>query len=661
MIYHCIAVGMLICCAGLSSAEPIPLPSDLEERYHQLLGSEPDEQGVLNLGHALLMRSQLTQDPESYDRVKELFAKFSYCLSPDGRERALLLQANYAPDYAMRDQLFRHLTQENHQITSCYGESWYRRGINDFNEGILLSSQEQDKERVQMFERSAVSFQNAFNQFKDVDPAQAAMALKYQAQSLHASGDLERSQEALSVLNRVIQDSSLLMSLKNPDEIFYLHALIAAWIAEVETSSEKEVQAESSLKEALARFPKGEWSDRELYLLGAMYERQKRYDEAEKIFLEIPRLHPDSDLAAPALFFAGRAAASQQAENRKREHFVELYDRYPNSSYAPEAYFSLYSYQDYVQGDRAALKHLEALPKKYADSPYALHAFYLMGLDYKRDRKTPEGKWLRKKNLPAAIEAFNQVEISFDHLNSLGKLPEEELGKLISMRYRAMLERALTNFQVAEESQGMKKNIFLVYAEELLQKLLVVLHQAQSENYRSLEEESGYWLVKIKIALGKEDEAENAIAMMLDKYRSAKINRSYFLSRLLYEWAMLGVNKEDYVIALERFKQAEDASKGNLLGSDQRLDLWIRQSDCYCSLQEYDQALLVLSQVINDDTVSGLRLKAMALRAEVYEKQGRSELARRQWEALEKKGGFWAAEAKQHLIENYGYSSNHFK
>lgn len=633
-----------------------------EEYFRRLASScDPNEPLLLALGHSLLVRSQLTQDLEAYQHAQALFVEFGHCLSAKGREEALHLQAKYAPSYALRDQLYRYLTQENHQTATRYGESWYQRGFNDFSEGIVLCSQKQDEEGMQAFDRSAFSFQNAYATLKEEDPLQAALSLKCQAQALHASGDLERSKEALALLNQIVRDASLLKALQHPDEIYYLRALIALEIAEVEHVLDGESFPEASLKEGLSHFPQGEWADRELYLLGILHLRKKNFEEAEKSLLEVSHRYPQSEVAGEALFFAGRAAESQQAESRKRQHFTQLIERYPHSRYASEAYFSYYAYQDYVQGDRAALKHLDQLPKKYPDSPYSLHAWYLMGLDYKRDRKTPEGKWLRKKNLPAAIEAFAQLEDAFDRLSPIDKLSQEEIDKLTALRYRSMLERALTNFQVAEESQGMKREMFLVYAEELLQKLQGAIQHPHSESCRPIEEESGYWLVKIKMAQGKEAEAESAIAGMLEKYRSAKISRGYFLSRLLYEWALLGANHQDHRIALERLKLSEEASKGNVLGSDQLIDLWIQQSRCYCALEEYDQALLILSQAINEDTVSGLRLKAMALRAEVYEQQGRRELARRQWEALEKKGGIWAAQAKQQLIENYGYPANHFE
>ena len=59
--------------------------------------------------------------------------------------------------------------------------------------------------------------------------------------------------------------------------------------------------------------------------------------------------------------------------------------------------------------------------------------------------------------------------------------------------------------------------------------------------------------------------------------------------------------------------------------------------------------MLILSRIINYDAVSSLRLKAMFLRAEIYEHQGRLELARQQLRAVAKKGGEWASKAQSKL------------
>ncbi len=57
--------------------------------------------------------------------------------------------------------------------------------------------------------------------------------------------------------------------------------------------------------------------------------------------------------------------------------------------------------------------------------------------------------------------------------------------------------------------------------------------------------------------------------------------------------------------------------------------------------------MLLLSKAINRNVVSSQRLRAMYLRAELYEIQGREELAKKQLEAVALKGGEWALHAKK--------------
>ncbi len=118
---------------------------------------------------------------------------------------------------------------------------------------------------------------------------------------------------------------------------------------------------------------------------------------------------------------------------------------------------------------------------------------------------------------------------------------------------------------------------------------------------------------------------------------------------------IIAISRKEYAYALECLQQAEDASKGKVLSTDQRLDLLIQQSQCFKEMNQPEKAILILSKVVNDDAVSSLRVKAMFLRAEIYEKQNRYELARKQLEATSKMGGEWALKAKEKMEKDYGY------
>jgi tetratricopeptide (TPR) repeat protein len=234
-------------------------------------------------------------------------------------------------------------------------------------------------------------------------------------------------------------------------------------------------------------------------------------------------------------------------------------------------------------------------------------------------------------------------------------IPDADRDRFLFLRYRAMLERALANLAIANESLGAKKEIYLEYAEEVFREVLYELNEpGHPLAATTIPEEATHWLIETYLEEGKYSDAEAAAVKLLDRYKTAKVTRGYFLSRLWYQRATAALQRGDAAVALDYFRHAEEAGKGKVLSVDQKLDLWIQQSAAQQALGRLEEAMLLLSQVVNEDAISGLRLKAMYLRAELYEKQGRRELARKQLEAMVKKGGEWAAKAQQKLKGEYG-------
>lgn len=329
-----------------------------------------------------------------------------------------------------------------------------------------------------------------------------------------------------------------------------------------------------------------------------------------------------------------------------------MYEQYPNSPFAPEAYFTSFTYQDYVQGDRKAMHHLQGMQIRFPKSSYTINALYLLGLDYLRDRKTPEGRWIRKKSLTSAIDYFHQAEALFEELLSNKMIPQEALPYYTYLRDRSVLERAMANLAIAEESAGAKRQIYLDYAVEVFQKII------QNTDYQinnNIVEEAEYGLSQAYLKAKKDKDAEAVLDKMLARYKEMNVNRGYYLSRVWYDKGMLSMQRQQYPLAIEEFTLADQSGQGNLLTPDQLLDIWIQISLSYRSMGRYDQAMLTLSKVINENVISSLRIKAMYLRAEIYELQGRLDLARKQLESTAKKGGEWSAKAKEKLKEEYYY------
>lgn len=631
-----------------------------EKIFLELLAISPQEKVSLALGQSYLTRGNRLKEKAGYDEAEKLLSQQGLFTSLEGQTQALLLRAEAASNYQARDAIYRNLTHERNSESSWYPKGWYLRGLNDFEEGKASIEKNEPEEAIKAFSRAAPSLKKAFEIFKSLDNTNAGLALKYYAQSLYFQNQANSNKLALTSLEQFIKDyPEILNSLQFPDEIYYLVGMISSRIAQDENDHKWGTLALNNLKEGISQYPAGKYTDAMLHLLGTLYYKQQNFIMAEETFAKLTKQFPNSALAPEGLFWAARSAAELggNGSDKSKTYYRQLFESYPQSSFAPEAYFLFYTYREYLQGDRAAIKHLQTLPEKYPQAPFAINAYYLIGLDYTRDRKSPEGKWIRKKNYTESIDAFQLAETAFNSLFQKWLIPENQLDLYNGIRYRATLERALANLSIAEESQGTKQAIYFEYAEEVLRKMLIELEKGNTniKDFNTLEEESSYWLAQTCRKRNREIAAEKVLTEMLDKYKSAKITRGYFLSRTWYEKGLLAMHRKEPDAALQHLSQAENAAKGKILSTDQKLDLWIQQSICYRDLGELDHSLLTLSRVVNDDSISGLRLKAMYLRAEIYELQERPELARKQLEALSKKAGEWALKAKVKLEKDYGY------
>lgn len=632
------------------------------ETFQKLLAIHPDEKVYLALGQCYLASASLNNDERAYALAEEVLSKQDCFETKEAQAHALLLRAQAASFYADRDKFYRQLTQEANKGSAFYAKGWLMRGLNDFEEGKKLLHAGQSLVANQVFEGAAASFEKAFELLKTDQKEHAGMAIKYHALALAAHSSLDYKSKAYQRLEEIEPD--VYGALEHPDEIFYLRGALAAEIAEEDEAYG--ALAEESLATGIERFPHGKYADMMLNLLGALHYRNKDWLKAEETYSRLIREYPHSSSLSEALFWTANCADKMGCDpeiGRQRRRAV--FEIYPDSRFAAEAYFTTYSYREYLQGSRAALKHLHGLISQFPSSPFVIQAHYLMGMDYKRDRKTQEGKKLRKKSLTAAIDAFQRAESAYDLLLQKGEIPSEDRLFYLNIRYRASMERGLANLSVAEESQGAKKQIYLEYAEELFRQLVEDFENPERQIAKDLiqgnpfpfqYEENCFWLAQTYLKNENQTAAEKVFSQMLDRYKMAKITRGYFLSRVWYELGMLAMQRKEHPLALKCLKHAEDSAKGRgILSTDQRLDLWIQQSLCYLGINQVEHAILLLSKVVNDDAISGLRLKAMYLRAEMYERQGRHEIARKQLESMIKKGGEWAQKAREKLGKDYGY------
>lgn len=367
--------------------------------------------------------------------------------------------------------------------------------------------------------------------------------------------------------------------------------------------------------------------ERQLFLLGKLAYEQDL--DAAPYFEELFQTYPDSPLAPDALYWAARLS-----ESKKVAYSTKLYQEHKDHPLAPEAYFYCYHPQDYLLGNRTAIKHLHGFKTLFPTSPLLLQALYLEGLDHLHDRRSPEGKWLSRKNLIAAIDAFTEVEMQFERL----KLDDQKSKELKNM---AKLERAKTNFLIASGAKGSKQSIYLDYAGTVFQEIL---------NEDTSSDEPLYYTALILWHKGKPQEAKKGFLELAKSYED------YYRSKSLYQLGMIEKELKNYPAAIEFFDLA--LQNRQPLSIDEILDAMIEKSEAFRANHDLDSAMLQLSSVVDYQAASSLRLKAMYLRAEIYQLQGRPNLAKKQLESLSLIGGSkdpWALKAKDLLRQDYGF------
>lgn len=654
------------------SQQPLATRSEALMKAHKALDALPtkcqEDDIYLLLGRCYLLQWQLNDDDDALAKAQSILSRKDCLQSLEARLQALVYLAKSARTYQERDSLLRRLIDESTGHTRWTAEAWHLRGKNDLSEGELLSKQGNKAQAAAPIESALYCFRRVVDLASHDAPVLASQSAILALQSYLVLDDDRANREALAYLETLFSDRlSLINTSADPDEFYYLYARIAT---RQPKQSNSRTQDEGDpinhrLRWLIDHYPQGRYADAALFLLASRHFTNGDLKTAQTLFEKLHSDYPNSPRTGDALYWQARCLeASQGKTPETRQLMTAVYTRYPTSLYAAEAYYAIYSPTEYLQGDSNALKHLEGLPKLFADSPYAVQGLLLIGLDYKRTRYTAEGKVLRKRNWIKSIETLQEAESRFETLYAQNKIPPEQLEQAIAARHRAVLERALTNLAVANESEGAKRHIYLEYSLEVLEKLREELESPNhpltiatkhKELLSPLLDECAYSLALAHTMAADDDRASVVLNQLLRRCSEAKVTRGYYLSRARYQQGLIAKRAGRLDESLDLLAKAEEAAKGNVLNSDERLELWLERSDCYRQLGHLDKAMLELSRVINDDSISSHRLQAMVLRAEIYELQGRPELAQRQLEATARKGGRWAKLAQEKLNKDYRY------
>ncbi len=636
------------CCVYLGQKNP--QDKDLCNKaitiFTQLLKNRNEEGDVLNLAIAYLAFAKYGEGDDYYAKARSLLSQTDSLHSDDAKANALILQAEAFPTHEERLQQFDKLIQKTNQDDPSLAFFWYSLGKNHYMHANNVA-QELDQKK-QWMQRSV----NALKKADGLSHPPTANIIKLLTLAISAPNTLSSYKEAYDYL-------SAKLNLRKEVDLHYMQGYLASRMVVLGDSQYFQMAKEQL--EKVANDEDNPSSQEALENLAAMYYACGKYGDAETLYLKFASLYPDIPSAGDAWFFAACAADQLNLDRAVgKERRRKAFECYPAASKAKEACFSYYTFAEYLQGDRDAIKHLQLFLKLYPNAPQSLEAHYLIGLDFKRDRKTPEGKWIRKKSLTEAIDAFHLVASKFDEMAKQNLFENGDLNYYVALGYQAHLERAQTTLAIADESQGAKRQIYLEYAEDVFKELidpknpylakLLTAESNQDFPFPSLYAESLFGLAKTHLKRQNEAAAVAVFTKMLQRYKDAKFVDGYYLCKVWSELGKIALKKGDFSVALQHFMEAKQTGKEmSLLSTDERLQLLIDESLCHRGLKAYDLATLILSQVINDPAISSLRIQAMYLRAENYEEQGRYDLARKQLESIIKKGGHWSKKAQEKL------------
>lgn len=622
--------------------------------FHDLNGYNSTDESKLSLGQALLAIYISTPNQEISEELKSLLNPQQQWNSKENRHHALMILAESTPRFSDRMQIMRQLTHDSYAQSPFYPKSWYIKGLAELEEGERLKEDPAlYKESRKYLEQATISLAKSFDYLYPNDPKTAANALKQQVYAHYYQHTREGLLKSLSIVSRILNQyrNDLFPQFDNPDEIFFLQGLVSSQLLDTDERETFFSIAENSLLHCMESYPRGVYLGRCLHLLGTLYLQEGTYDRAEQTFLELAKQPSSNAFSREAWYWAAEAASkSENGHQRAQQYRKRVYENTPDSPFADAAYFRYFTYKEYLGGQEKAMEHLLEMSRRFPQSPHRINAHYLLGLDAMQQRKAPNGKIKKTADAEEAIVHFKQAAQLYDQLN----LSESSKGYFALVRCRSILEQAHA-CQLLGKPEVASKLLLSVYQEFQNPDHPIGSKVKQSDHHDKIEDETAFLLVQSYLDQDEDGQAGNILSEVLEKYHLTKTTRGYYLSRAWYQRGMLAMRQKDHLFANQCFRHAEDAAKGKVLNTDELLDLWIQQSISYQAQAKTDEAMLLLSKVINYDAVSSERLRAMYLRAEIYEDQGRKDLARRQLQATASKGGPWALKAKEKLDKYYGY------
>lgn len=627
-----------------------------ENAFQELLKTDQSDRTILALARTYLLEQYYLKDLHAAKKAFDLVDHHRFETKESELDAHFIL-ADMTQDVKAREKKYEELTGSPFEQAKNYGKTWYYRAAFLSQQAHIEGNLHKRKEAIECYKKA---YQYLIGDYSEL----AQLSVKNMVGEYLMFTDQDSLEKGFQELELILETK---VAQKDQSE-FDFTALKVEYCLKL-MGYNRDLYFKKG-KEALATIKqdanKDKMLDKILFLEGSLHYHHGDYESAKNAFLELIEKEPKSNYIGESLFWAAECCDLKGDDKAfTKEYRKTIFEDYPDSTFAPEAYFLYYSFADYLDGDIKALSHLQELQKRFPDSPYVIAAYYLQGLQKKQTKMDIDGRIIRQKDLPGAIALLNCAKESFLSCWDNHRISSVNAPYFTSIYYRSILAQAQAFLEEADHSTHAKRQVYLEKALELFSNVYSDFTKENHEHATIILNEEAYPKIFEEAEFGRAltfaknsqiAQAEEAFGQMIERYHQFNIEQNHYLSRAWYELGMIASAKKQYEEALGYFNHAEGAMSKQLVNADLKIDLGIQQSLCYRFLNQFDMAMLSLSKAINEGVVSNLRVKAMVLRAEIYELQGRRDLAQKQLEAASKKGGEWGKIAQEKLIKDYGFN-----
>ncbi|CDR32889.1 tetratricopeptide repeat protein [Criblamydia sequanensis] len=588
------------------------------------------ENEIIYLAKAFVIEGVLKRSKSSIQSAKSLLRAPNLIISHHNRREADILEALASNSLEERSLSLTRLIESEKSRTDLI-KLWFYKGYNDYQKGLYDG---EEASQTKSLESSKEAFLMCLKLSENDNIKKDPLKILESAYSyLLAISLYDPSFEALDLITSSKKACSQnLMDNLNCFEQIKTH-LKEGLSLDLKTIIEKNPHAEDFC-----------------FLLGLSWIKNKNYEKALEVF-SLPFKETNKKVRAEYLC----AICEQKLGNEKLSlaRFKDFRERYPNHELSEKASFYSFSLQDYLMGEKEAVKHLKLFPEKYSDSPLCIIAYYLLGKDSTKDRKSKDNNWIKRKNLAKALDYYNLAEQKFEALSQKSPSISKEYE---CINYQAGLSKALLQKRIASNSKGTKKQIFIQYAYEELEKLLDFVSKRKDPYFEKARTEVQYYLSELHKLSGETKKAKEILFTLISQNK--KEEADHFISKSYWKLAELALEDNNPKEALDLFEKSEECNVMKWLARSEKQLFLISKSLSLKEMGKLDEAMFHLSLAVNEDSLSKLRLKAMFHRAEIYTLQKRDELSIQQLKAIMKHEGEWSKKAKSYMEKYYGTAVN---